>query len=116
MGDHHKPALTLNWCCSTIVMANLGYFQLKGNPGPWRLGIRPGRSSEIYSFESIGATGLSSDDVRKTGDSIFVSTLEGLTLYPRLRRNPGKELDELLEDGELRPRASGGWLDHLKAL
>lgn len=34
----------------TIVMANLGYFQLKANPGAWILRLRQGRSSEIYDI------------------------------------------------------------------
>ena len=32
----------------TIVMANLGYFQLKANPGAWILKLREGPSSEIF--------------------------------------------------------------------
>ncbi|KAK4053247.1 killer toxin resistant protein [Microbotryomycetes sp. JL221] len=84
----------------TIVMANLGYFQLKANPGPWRLAIRPGKSAEVYSFESIGAQGWTSGDVTKTGDSLFVSTLEGFTLYPRLKRNEGYETVNLLDDSD----------------
>lgn len=32
----------------TIVMANLGYFQLKANPGAWTLKLRVGKSAEIY--------------------------------------------------------------------
>lgn len=102
--------------CSTIVMANLGYFQLKANPGPWRLGIRSGRSSEIYSFESIGANGINSEELAKTGDSMFLSTLEGLTLYPRLRRNPGKELVELLDDSDSQTRSQVGLFGRIKSL
>lgn len=34
----------------TIVMANLGYFQLKANPGAWLLRLRQGRSAEIYDI------------------------------------------------------------------
>lgn len=34
----------------TIVMANLGYFQLKANPGAWLLKLRHGRSADIYSI------------------------------------------------------------------
>uniref|UniRef100_A0A6Q2ZGE8 UDP-glucose ceramide glucosyltransferase-like 1 n=1 Tax=Esox lucius TaxID=8010 RepID=A0A6Q2ZGE8_ESOLU len=34
----------------TIVMANLGYFQLKANPGAWILKLRKGRSDEIYKI------------------------------------------------------------------
>lgn len=32
----------------TIVMANLGYFQLKANPGSWLLRLRQGRSADIF--------------------------------------------------------------------
>ncbi|XP_048350418.1 UDP-glucose:glycoprotein glucosyltransferase 2 [Sphaerodactylus townsendi] len=40
----------------TIVMANLGYFQLKANPGVWTLRLREGRSEEIYQiFKHEGA-------------------------------------------------------------
>jgi hypothetical protein len=34
----------------TVVMANLGYFQLQAHPGAWRLLLAPGRGSEIYTF------------------------------------------------------------------
>ena len=34
----------------TVVMANLGYFQLKASPGAWTLRIRDGRSSDIYTI------------------------------------------------------------------
>ena len=36
----------------TIVMANLGYFQLKANPGVWYLNLREGRSRDIYQISS----------------------------------------------------------------
>ncbi|CAH8508811.1 unnamed protein product [Heterobilharzia americana] len=34
----------------TIVMANLGYFQLKANPGAWYLNIRAGKSQKLYEI------------------------------------------------------------------
>lgn len=34
----------------TIVMANLGYFQLKANPGAWVLKLRHGKSEDIYDI------------------------------------------------------------------
>ncbi|GAA5943995.1 Kre5p [Sporobolomyces koalae] len=80
----------------TIVMANLGYFQFKASPGIWRLGLRPGKSSEIYEIESVGAQGWKSAAVSKTGDAVLVTTLEGSTLYPRFQRRPGHESSELL--------------------
>ena len=33
----------------TIVMANLGYFQLKAGPGVWSLRLREGRSHDLYT-------------------------------------------------------------------
>ncbi|GAA5860419.1 hypothetical protein JCM1840_000253 [Sporobolomyces johnsonii] len=102
----------------TIVMANLGYFQFKANPGPWRLTVRPGKSSDVFDMESIGANGWKSGDVSKTGDSLVVSTLEGLTLYPRFRRKPGHELTELLDESAdvAAKRESASLLDRLKSM
>ncbi len=37
----------------TLVMANLGYFQLKSDPGVWNLELPKGRHSEIYELESV---------------------------------------------------------------
>ena len=38
----------------TIIMANLGYFQLKAGPGAWVLRMRPGRSEDIYAVHRYG--------------------------------------------------------------
>jgi UDP-glucose:glycoprotein glucosyltransferase len=83
---------------ASIVMANLGYVQLKANPGLWRLDIRSGRSADVFELESIGADGWKSAEVAKTGNEFFVSTLEGKTIYPRFRRRPGHETTELLDE------------------
>ncbi|XP_073520253.1 UDP-glucose:glycoprotein glucosyltransferase 2 [Phyllobates terribilis] len=45
----------------TIVMANLGYFQLKANPGAWLLRLRKGRSEDIYHIVSQMGTDSPSD-------------------------------------------------------
>ncbi|KAM9319983.1 UDP-glucose:glycoprotein glucosyltransferase 2 [Gastrophryne carolinensis] len=45
----------------TIVMANLGYFQLKANPGAWMLRLRKGRSEDIYHIVSHVGTESPSD-------------------------------------------------------
>ncbi|GAA5851194.1 hypothetical protein JCM8547_004161 [Rhodosporidiobolus lusitaniae] len=90
---------------ASIVMANLGYVQLKASPGPFRLSIRPGRSSEVFELESVGGDGWKSGDVARVGDSLVVSTLEGLTIYPRVRRKEGHEVAELLDEG-----AAAKWL------
>ena len=47
----------------TIVMANLGYFQLKANPGVWYLNLREGKSRDIYQISSHDNTESDTDDV-----------------------------------------------------
>ncbi|KAI5475335.1 UDP-glucose:glycoprotein glucosyltransferase [Pseudohyphozyma bogoriensis] len=83
----------------TICMSNLGYFQLKANPGPWKLAIRQGRSSEVFRMESTGAEGWKTGSVEETGDLLAVTTFEGLTIYPRFKRREGHESTELLDEG-----------------
>ncbi|KAK7882501.1 hypothetical protein WMY93_028675 [Mugilogobius chulae] len=45
----------------TIVMANLGYFQLKANPGAWILQLRKGRSEDIYQIVAHDGTDSPAD-------------------------------------------------------
>ncbi|KAA0189967.1 hypothetical protein HAZT_HAZT011758 [Hyalella azteca] len=45
LGTQHDPVMV-----DTIVMANLGYFQLKANPGAWHLDLREGRSKDLYGI------------------------------------------------------------------
>uniref|UniRef100_A0A8C7U5V5 UDP-glucose ceramide glucosyltransferase-like 1 n=1 Tax=Oncorhynchus mykiss TaxID=8022 RepID=A0A8C7U5V5_ONCMY len=45
----------------TIVMANLGYFQLKANPGAWILKLREGRSEDIYQILAHDGTDSPAD-------------------------------------------------------
>lgn len=45
LGTKSNPVIV-----DTIVMANLGYFQLKANPGAWSLRLRQGRSADIYDI------------------------------------------------------------------
>lgn len=51
LGPPSKPDLY-----DTVVMANLGYFQLKANPGAWWLQIREGRSHDIYTIAGLVPT------------------------------------------------------------
>lgn len=45
LGTEHQPVTG-----DTIVMANLGYFQLKANPGAWILRLRQGRSADLFDI------------------------------------------------------------------
>ncbi|CAG8627822.1 448_t:CDS:10, partial [Ambispora leptoticha] len=91
LGTKSNPTLV-----DTIVMANLGYFQLKANPGVWSLGLREGRSTEIFEIESVGSEGWYSRTVDEIGSFIFVYSFEGGLIYPRVKRKPGKEHEEIL--------------------
>lgn len=81
----------------TIIMANLGYFQFKANPGFWKLKLQAGRSQQIFNIDSAGQKGYSP----QPGDestNIALMSFEGKTLYPRLSRKPGRENDDVLEE------------------
>lgn len=83
----------------TIIMANLGYFQFKANPGVYSINLEEGRSSDIFNIESIGASGwkpVPGDE----GTEVILMDFQGTTLYPRLRRKAGMELADVLEDNQ----------------
>ncbi|OQR68399.1 UDP-glucose:glycoprotein glucosyltransferase-like [Tropilaelaps mercedesae] len=79
----------------TIVMANLGYFQLKANPGTWFLRIREGRSTELYEIASTENTEKSGEDV-----AVLVTNFRSKVLKVRVAKRPGKESEELLVDDD----------------
>ncbi|GIZ48407.1 hypothetical protein CKM354_001146900 [Cercospora kikuchii] len=80
----------------TIIMANLGYFQFKANPGIYSLAMQKGRSEEIFHIDSAGASGY---DQQGTDNSteIALMSFKGATLFPRISRNPGMEEEDVLE-------------------
>ncbi|XP_026484912.2 UDP-glucose:glycoprotein glucosyltransferase [Vanessa tameamea] len=93
LGTRDKPETK-----DTIVMANLGYFQLKANPGAWTLRLRPGRSDEIY--EIVGHentdTPAGSDDIQ-----VLMSSLRSHVIKLRVSKKPDKQnLDLLVENDE----------------
>ncbi|ELR08264.1 hypothetical protein GMDG_03065 [Pseudogymnoascus destructans 20631-21] len=80
----------------TIIMANLGYFQFKANPGFYKINLQEGPSSKIYSIDTLGA---SLRDATKPDETTEISLIsfQGLTLFPQLSRNPGQETEDVLE-------------------
>lgn len=84
----------------TLVVENLGYLQFKSTPGVYRLEIREGHSREVFQLESVGNEGWQSPTVEDAGSGITVASFEGVTLYPRLSRLPGKEHVDVLEAPE----------------
>jgi UDP-glucose:glycoprotein glucosyltransferase len=80
----------------TIIMANLGYFQFKANPGFYKIDLQEGRSSEIFSIDSIGSKGWSPVPGDESTEVVLMS-FQGTTLYPRLSRKLGMETEDVLE-------------------
>ena len=81
----------------TIIMANLGYFQFKANPGYWKIQLQPGRSEQIFHIDSAGQQGYSPQPGDESTD-ITLMSFQGKTLYPRLSRKPGQETEDVLEE------------------
>lgn len=79
----------------TLIMANLGYFQFKANPGLWKIQLKDGMSKTVYTIESIGVNGFLSKREDEDPD-IAVLGFQGATLFPRMRRNPGMEEEDVL--------------------
>ncbi|CAG8633054.1 10485_t:CDS:10, partial [Funneliformis mosseae] len=92
LGTKNSPAMV-----DTIVMANYGYLQLKANPGVWIFGLREGKSTEIFDIQSSGSEGWYSRSVEEIGNEIVLNNFEGLVIYPRFTRNPGKENEDVLK-------------------
>ena len=91
LGTEQEPHFT-----DTIVMANLGYFQFKANPGLWKISLKSGRSSKIFHIDSVGPSGYAARPGDETR-SVSLLSFQGLTLYPRLSRNAGMEEEDVLE-------------------
>ncbi|KXS19757.1 glycosyltransferase family 24 protein [Gonapodya prolifera JEL478] len=113
----------------TMIMANLGYFQLKANPGIWELNLREGRSTDVYNIDLV------TDEAKKmmlqkvdrvSGNanprhSVILRSLEGVTLFVRLSKKAGMEKEDVLapekvDPAKLIPKSSGGVFGSIKAL
>ncbi|CAD6502940.1 BgTH12-02614 [Blumeria graminis f. sp. triticale] len=79
----------------TIIMANLGYFQFKANPGYYRIRLQEGRSSEIFHIDSVGAHNWK-EFIEENSDVIMMS-FKGTTLFLRLSRRIGMGTEDVLE-------------------
>uniref|UniRef100_G1PNN1 UDP-glucose ceramide glucosyltransferase-like 1 n=1 Tax=Myotis lucifugus TaxID=59463 RepID=G1PNN1_MYOLU len=81
----------------TIVMANLGYFQLKANPGAWILKLRQGKSEDIYLIVGHEGTDSQSD----LGDVIVVlNSFKSKILEIQVQKKPDKIKEDILTDEE----------------
>ncbi|XP_034050699.1 UDP-glucose:glycoprotein glucosyltransferase 1 [Thalassophryne amazonica] len=100
LGTASEPVIV-----DTIVMANLGYFQLKANPGAWILKLRKGRSDEIYKIYSHDGTDspADSDDI-----IIMLNNFKSKIIKVKVQKKPDKFNEELLSDGT-EENDSGFW-------
>uniref|UniRef100_A0AAX7VH14 UDP-glucose ceramide glucosyltransferase-like 1 n=1 Tax=Astatotilapia calliptera TaxID=8154 RepID=A0AAX7VH14_ASTCA len=91
LGTESEPVIV-----DTIVMANLGYFQLKANPGAWILKLRKGRSDEIYKIYSHDGTDspADSDDI-----VVVLNNFKSRIIKVKVQKKPDKFSEELLSDG-----------------
>ncbi|XP_052863855.1 UDP-glucose:glycoprotein glucosyltransferase [Anopheles cruzii] len=89
----------------TIVMANLGYFQLKANPGAWILKLRHGKSADIYDITSADGP-----NTVHTAEStrVIISSLRSHVLKLRVTKKPGMAGMDLLGDDKDGPGGGGG--------
>lgn len=90
-GTENQPVVV-----DTIVMANLGYFQLKANPGAWILRLRQGRSADI--FDIISHEGSDTPE-NSTDIKVILNSLRSHVLKLKVQKKPDKlNADLLAED------------------
>ncbi|XP_039109134.1 UDP-glucose:glycoprotein glucosyltransferase 1 isoform X2 [Hyaena hyaena] len=89
----------------TIVMANLGYFQLKANPGAWILRLRKGRSEDIYRIYSHDGT-----DSPPDADEVVVvlNNFKSKIIKVKVQKKADMVNEDLLSDGT-NENESGFW-------
>lgn len=80
----------------TIVMANLGYWQMKVSPGVWFLQLAPGRSSELYVLKE-GADGIEN---KQSSKLITINDLRGKVVHMDVVKRKGREDEKLLVSDE----------------
>lgn len=98
LGTEKQPLMV-----DTIVMANLGYFQLKANPGEWVLRLRQGRSAEIYDFTTVGGQDVLQND---NDVKVVISSLRSHVLKVKVSKKPDKVGMDLLSEDD---KNSGLW-------
>eukprot|EP00069_Balaena_mysticetus_P011307 bmy_07108T0 len=90
LGTKNKPVVV-----DTIVMANLGYFQLKANPGAWILKLRQGKSEDIYQIVGHEET----DSQPDLGDVIVVlNSFKSKILEVQVQKKPDRIREDILSD------------------
>ena len=117
LGTATRPHIT-----DTLVMSNLGYFQLKAAPGVWEIQLAPGPSSDVYQIKgepSLLATGHSATSARKSGIElarlvpltklrVAVHSFSGEHTLLLATKRPGMERVSILDDDKRQKEGGGG--------
>ncbi|XP_032133394.1 UDP-glucose:glycoprotein glucosyltransferase 2 isoform X4 [Sapajus apella] len=104
LGTKNKPVVV-----DTTVMANLGYFQLKANPGAWILRLCQGKSEDIYQI--VGHEGT--DSQADLGDVIvLLNSFKSKILEVKVKKKPDKIKEDILNDED--EKTKGMW-DSIKS-
>ncbi|XP_071950419.1 UDP-glucose:glycoprotein glucosyltransferase 1-like [Antedon mediterranea] len=88
LGTKNQPVIV-----DTIVMANLGYFQLKANPGAWILSLREGRSSEIYEISNVQGAESNQDEA-----IVIMDSFKSKILKIKVSKKPDKMNEDILTE------------------
>lgn len=98
----------------TIVMANLGYFQLKANPGSWNIRLREGRSRDIYSIASSEGAELDGSDEEQI--RVVISSFSTKSISIHVKKRSGMEREDVLSDASRDGKKVGtGILDSISS-
>ena len=100
LGTKKSPDFT-----DTIVMANLGYLQLKAAPGAWFLNLREGRSAEIYDV--VGQENTDSKEGSKDV-TVLMNSFQSRILKLKVAKKSDKRNEDLLPSDDT-DAGSDGW-------
>ena len=115
-----------NTIAGTIIMANLGYFQLPAYPGRFALALKEGRSRDVYEMVSTDLIDI--DDRTNTFSSgrtdpskfraeITIAGWSGKRVEMKLRKRAGFEMaDVLSEDDDEMEESTGGLGSRISSL
>ncbi|KAK7246869.1 hypothetical protein RIF29_41739 [Crotalaria pallida] len=108
LGTKNTPHLV-----DTLVMANLGYWQMKVSPGVWFLQLAPGRSSELYILKERD----DGNHDKQSSKLITINDLRGKVVHMEVVKRKGKEHEKLLvPDDDEHPQdknRGSGWNSNL---
>ena len=108
----------------TVVMQNLGYFQLKASPGVWDVRLAPGISDEVfYIVDDRDDDSREKNTVPEGGanartKSFAISTFSDKYVNLNVQRRPGQERVDLtnVERKEPSPEGNRGFWNKMKGM